>query len=130
LNSAVIVALLYRAIGVYQQEEISRPFRERCKKKGKKNLTNVSYAFTHTYTPKKLTFFLFPQAYLNNFEKCEKTPTTKVGRGWGRYNSPLWPKYHPIWFKTSTLKDNCLFKLLLGKKGKKTNISPFSANFA
>ena len=50
-----------------------------------------------------------------------------VEGGWGCYNSPLWPRYHPIWFKTSTLKDNCLFKLLLGKKGKKTNISPFLA---
>ena len=44
-----------------------------------------------------------------------------------RYNSPLWPRYHPIWFKTLTLKDNCLFELLLGTKGKKTNISPFPA---
>ena len=47
--------------------------------------------------------------------------------GWGCYNSPLWPRYHPIWFKTSTLKDNCLFKLLLRKTNKKTNISPFAA---
>ena len=44
-----------------------------------------------------------------------------------RHNSPLWSRYHPIWFKTLTLKDNCLFELLLGKKGKKTNISQFSA---
>ena len=29
------------------------------KKKGEKKLANVSFAFTHTYTPKKLTFFLF-----------------------------------------------------------------------
>ena len=44
-----------------------------------------------------------------------------------RHNSPLWPRYHPIWFKTLTLKDNCLFELLLGKKGEKNNISQFSA---
>ena len=33
--------------------------RERCTKKRKKKLTNVSFAFTHTNTLKKLTFFLF-----------------------------------------------------------------------
>ena len=43
------------------------------------------------------------------------------------YRSPLWPRYHTIWFKTYILKDNCPFKLLLGKKGKKKNISPFPA---
>ena len=52
-----------------------RQIRERCKKiKRKKKLTNVSFAFTHTYTLEKLTFFLFfPQAYMENFEKCAKT---------------------------------------------------------
>ena len=45
-----------------------------------------------------------------------------------RHNSPLWPRYHPMWFKTLTLNDNCLFELLLWeKRKKKTNISQFSA---
>ena len=35
------------------------------------------------------------------------------------YRSPLWPRYHSIWFKTYIMKDNCPFKLLLGQKGKK-----------
>ena len=35
------------------------PLRERFKKKIEKKLTNVSFAFTHTYTPVKLTFFVF-----------------------------------------------------------------------
>ena len=52
-------------------------FRERCKKKGKK-LTNVSFAFTHTYTPVKTNIFpFFPQAYMENFEKCAKTQKQK-----------------------------------------------------
>ena len=43
------------------------------KKKGKK-LTNVSFAFTHTYTPVKTKHFpFFPQAYMEHFEKCAKT---------------------------------------------------------
>ena len=47
--------------------------RGRCKKRGKK-LTNVSFAFTHTYTPVKTNIFpFFPQAYMENFEKCAKT---------------------------------------------------------
>ena len=86
----------------------------------------------HIHTLLKTNIFpFFPQVYVNNFEKCAKTPKKKVGEGGGGgYNSPLWPRYHPIWFKTSTLKDNCLFKLLLGKKGKKTNISQFLASHA
>ena len=28
------------------------------------------------------------------------------------------PRYHHIWFKTSTVKDNCLVKLLLGDRQK------------
>ena len=55
------------------------------KKKGKKNLTSVSVAFTHTYTPViTKNFPFFPQAYMENFEKCAKTGNmgTLVG-GWG-----------------------------------------------
>ena len=50
--------------------------RERFKKKdSKKKLTNVSFAFTHTYTLVKTNIFgIFSQACLENFEKCVKTP--------------------------------------------------------
>ena len=62
--------------------------RERFKiKKLKKKLTNVSFAFTHTYTPVKTNIFrFFPQSYMENFEKCAKTK--KLGGGVGA-NSPL-----------------------------------------
>ena len=55
------------------------PFRERFKKKKlKKKLTNVSFAFTHTYTPVKTNIFrFFPQSYMENFEKCAKTQKQK-----------------------------------------------------
>ena len=47
------------------------------KKQGKK-LTSVSFAFTHTYTPVKTNIFrFFPQAYIENFEKCAKTQKQK-----------------------------------------------------
>merc|ERR1719341_2433683 len=54
--------------------------RERCrKKKIEKKLTNVSFAFTHTYTPVKTNIFrFFPQAYMENFEKCAKTQKQKT----------------------------------------------------
>ena len=43
-------------------------------KKRRKKLTNVSFAFTHTYTPVKTKNVpFFPQAYMENFEKCAKT---------------------------------------------------------
>ena len=43
------------------------------KKRRRKNLTTVSFAFTHTYTPLKTNIFpFFPQAYMENFEKCAK----------------------------------------------------------
>ena len=45
------------------------------KKQGKKKLTSVSFAFTHTYTPVKTN--IFPQAYMENFEKCAKTQKLK-----------------------------------------------------
>ena len=61
--------------------------------------------------------------------------TKKTGRGGGRAITAPRPRYHPIWFKTSTLKDNCLFKLLTlwGKNNnffsqfpaKRTYIKPF-----
>ena len=48
-------------------------------KKRKKNLTSVSFAFTHAYTPVKTnTFPFFPQAYMENFEKCAKTQKQKI----------------------------------------------------
>ena len=44
------------------------------KKIEEKNLTNVSFAFTLTYTTVKTNSFrFFPQAYMENFEKCAKT---------------------------------------------------------
>ena len=52
--------------------------RERFKKKIEKKLTNVSFAFTHTYTPVKTNIFrFFPQSYMENFEKCAKTQKRK-----------------------------------------------------
>jgi len=55
------------------------------KKKLKKNLTSVSFAFTHTYTAVKTNSFrFFPQAYMENFEKCAKTGDMgTLGGGWG-----------------------------------------------
>ena len=55
------------------------------KKKMKKNLTSVSFAFTHTYTAVKTNSFrFFPQAYMENFEKCAKTGNMgTLGGGWG-----------------------------------------------
>ena len=58
-------------------EKDKKVFRERCKKTRKK-VTSVSFAFTHTYTPVKTnTFPFFPQAYMENFEKCAKTQKLK-----------------------------------------------------
>ena len=55
------------------------------KKKLKKKLTSVSFAFTHTYTSVKTNSFrFFPQAYMENFEKCAKTGNMgTLGGGWG-----------------------------------------------
>ena len=55
------------------------------KKKLKKNLTSVSSAFIHTYTAVKTNSFrFFPQAYMDNFEKCAKTGNMGTLRGgWG-----------------------------------------------
>ena len=55
------------------------------KKKIEKNLTSVSFAFTHTYTAVKTNSFrFFPQAYMENFEKCAKTGNMgTLGGGWG-----------------------------------------------
>ena len=48
------------------------------KKNKEKKLTSVSFAFTHTYTPVKTNIFpFFPQAYMENFEKCAKTQKLK-----------------------------------------------------
>ena len=50
-----------------------------------KNLTSVSFAFTHTYTAVKTNIFpFFPQEYMENFEKCAKTGNMgTLGGGWG-----------------------------------------------
>ena len=40
----------------------------------------------------------------------------------GAFFNPLWPR-HSIWFIMSTLKDNCLLKLLLGKKERKVTFN-------
>ena len=54
------------------------------KKIEKKNLTSVSFAFTHTYTAVKTNSFrFFPQAYMDNFEKYAKTGNMgTLGGGW------------------------------------------------
>ena len=58
------------------------------KKNSKKKLTNVSFAFTHTYTLVKTNIFgIFSQACLENFEKCVKTPK-KPGTLSHVYHSP------------------------------------------
>ena len=104
------------------------PLRERCIKKSKKKLTSVSFAFTHTYTLEKLTLLLFFPKRTWKILKNAQNPPKKWGKGgWGCYNSPKWPRYHPIWFKTSTVKENCLSNYCQGKKVKKTNNSAFSA---
>ena len=44
-----------------------------------KKITNVGFAFTHTYTPVKTNIFSsFPQSYMENFEEEKKYPNTKV----------------------------------------------------
>ena len=41
--------------------------RGRCKKKVKKKLTSVSFAFTHTYTLEKLALLFFPPSVHGQF---------------------------------------------------------------
>ena len=55
------------------------------KGKVQKNLTSVSFAFTHTYTAVKTNSFrFFPQEYMDNFEKCAKTGNMgTLGGRWG-----------------------------------------------
>ena len=55
------------------------------KKNEKKKLTSVSFAFTHTYIAVKTNSFrFFPQAYMENFEKCAKTGDMgTLGGRWG-----------------------------------------------
>ena len=35
---------------------------------------------------------------------------------WGAILNSLWPRYHPIWFKTSILKDCVTFQTTVGEK--------------
>ena len=91
-------------------------------------LTNASFAFTHTcvYTLVKLNQILFfPKRAWKILKNAQTVVKKKLGRGWdggagvggeGGYNSSLWQRCRPIRFKTSALKDNCPFKLLLGKR--------------
>ena len=67
------------AVGIKHSKIYPYSLRERFKKKKlKKKLTNVSFAFTHTYTPVKTNIFrFFPQSYMENFEKCAKTQKQK-----------------------------------------------------
>ena len=52
--------------------------------KKRKKLTNISFAFTHTYALKKFKKFLFSQVKIEKFKKCAKTPKKKrPGRGVG-----------------------------------------------
>ena len=60
------------------------------KKIEEKNLTSVSFTFPHTYTAVKTNSFrFFPQAYMENFEKCAKTGNMGTLGGGGGANSPL-----------------------------------------
>ena len=69
------------------------------KKNSKKKLTNVSFAFTHTYTLVKTNIFgIFSQACLENVEKCVKTPKKnwyKVREGGLGCYQPLVTKMPP-----------------------------------
>ena len=60
------------------------------KKKLKKNLTSVSFAFTHTYTAVKTNSFrFFPQTYMIFFEKWAKTGNMgTLGGGVGVLTAP------------------------------------------
>ena len=96
-------------------------------KKGKK-LTNVSFAFTHTYTPVKTNIFpFFPQAYMENFEKCAKTQKQKnnmlshvTWEGGVGANSPLLvTKIPPHMVQNLYSERELSIKLLLGEKTKK-----------
>ena len=96
--------------------------RERCKKNKEKKLTSVSFAFTHTYTPVKTNIFpFFPQAYMENFEKCAKTGNMgTLGGGWG-CQQPLVTKLPPHMVQNLYSERELSIKLLLGKKRKKKN---------
>ena len=97
-------------------------------KNKEKKLTSVSFAFTHTHTPVKTNIFpFFPQANMENFEKCAKTQKLKQ-----KIYCPMLPvvvSFPPsflnlslMWFsmfKTSTLKENCLLNYCWGKKEEK-----------
>ena len=54
--------------GIMIKRKNSKGVRERCiEKKVKKKLTSVSFAFTHTYTPEKLTLLLFSPSVHGKF---------------------------------------------------------------
>ena len=61
----------------------------------------------------------FPQMPVNTGAPLFIRATWPHWEGGVGANSPLWPRYHPIWFKTSTLKENCLSNYCWGKKRKK-----------
>ena len=58
--------------------------------KKRKKLTNISFAFTHTYALKKFKKFLFSQVYIEKFKKCAKTPkkNTSWKGGGGAITAP------------------------------------------
>ena len=78
-------------------------------KKGEKKLTNVNFAFTYTCTLDKLKFNFFPKTHMEHFQKCKKSGGERWGGG--GYNSPLGQRFHPITFKSYTLKDNCIYAI-------------------
>ena len=86
---AFVVFLLSIARSIKGKEEqrriIQNELGKGAKTKGEKKLTSVSFAFTPTYTPVKTNMFpFFPQAYMENFEKCAKTGNMgTLGGGWG-----------------------------------------------
>ena len=98
------------------------------KKKSKKKPVSVSFAFTHTYTLVKTNIFgFFSQAYMENFEKCAKTPKKKnwyiVGEGALGCYQPLVTKIPPYMVQNLYSERELSIKLLLGEKiQKKTNI--------
>ena len=66
----VYVDMFYDLFGGLAKGKVQKLFFEK--------LTNISFAFTHTYALKKFKKFLFSQVYIEKFKKCAKTPKKKT----------------------------------------------------
>ena len=90
--------------------------RERCKQKSSCFFPSFFQSFPMPYlTSLKVPAFSHYSTCWDQGYRC-LMEGKKSGRGvWGAI-SPLWPRYHPIWFKTSTLKESCLSNYCWEKK--------------